>query len=53
MDLAFVSGGEIVSVTGNVGDKVTAGEELVSLDNSTLSASLEGAEANLTPRRQN
>ena len=46
LDLAFERGGRIISVNADVGDKVYAGETLVSLDSSELKAQLAQAEAN-------
>ena len=50
-DLAFVSGGRVVRVNVAVGQAVSAGQLLASLDTSTLSAQRANAEANLASQQ--
>ncbi|HWB34151.1 MAG TPA: HlyD family efflux transporter periplasmic adaptor subunit [Candidatus Paceibacterota bacterium] len=52
-DLAFETGGKVASVRVAVGDSVTRGETLASLDNSTLLAQRAQAAANLDAQEAN
>src|SRR6185503_3902569 len=52
-DLAFESGGRVTRVNVAVGDSVTAGETLASLDASTLSAQRDQAQAALQAQQAN
>lgn len=52
-DLAFESGGRVVHVNVNVGDKVTQGQTLASIDNAALSAQRDQAEAALRAQQAN
>jgi HlyD family secretion protein len=47
LDLAFEKGGRVIGVNADVGNKVYAGETLVSLDSSELKAQLAQAKANV------
>lgn len=47
IDLSFERSGKVNNIYANVGDKVTAGQTLVSIDSSTILANLAGAKAQL------
>jgi HlyD family secretion protein len=47
VSLAFQNGGTIVSVAANLGDRVSAGETIASVDTSDLRAQLQQAQANV------
>jgi len=53
IDLAFSEGGRINHIYVGVGDKVTEGETLLTLDNSDLSAQVAQAEANVATQQAN
>lgn len=50
-NLAFVSGGRVADINVKVGDKVSQGQVLASLDTSTLSAQRAQAEANVAAQQ--
>ncbi len=53
VDLAFTQNGQVASIAAEVGQNVSAGQALASLDTSSLQANLAQAEANLQIQKAN
>lgn len=53
VDLAFERSGKVQSIGANVGDKVSAGQTLITLNNSDLAAQVAQAQANLQREQAN